>query len=168
MRGIFFIAATAMLLSVGAVRADDGCNKFAWPLDKERAALATADKQPVKAGDTLAAWPTAAIALTLRRGPDAGFAMPPERKPKMDTGYGGVVRLPAPAKPGLYQIALSDEAWIDVVQDGRYLRSVSHSGRTDCPGLRKVVRFELSTAPLALQLSGVAAGTISVFAGAAE
>jgi len=167
MRGIFFIAATAMLLSVGAVRADDGCNKFAWPLDKERAALATADKQPVKAGDTLAVWPTGAFTVTLRPGPQADFALPPERKPNAD-GYGGAVRLPAPAKPGLYQIALSDEAWIDVVQDGRYLRSVSHSGRTDCPGLRKVVRFELSTGPLVLQLSGVAAGTISVFAGAAE
>lgn len=168
MRGIFFIAAMATLLSFGVAQADDGCNKFAWPLDKERAALAAADKQPAKAGDTLAAWPTAALALTLRPGPEADFVMPPERKPKADTWYGGVVRLPAPGKPGLYQIALSDEAWVDVLQNGRYLHSVSHSGRADCPGLRKVVRFELSAAPVVLQMSGVAAGTINLVAGAAE
>lgn len=168
MRGILFISAAATLLSFGAARADDGCGKFAWPLAKERAALAAPDKQTIKAGDTLPAWPTGAIAVALRPGRDAEYAMPPERKPKAETWYGGIVRLPAPSKPGLYQIALSDEAWIDVVQDGRSLPSVSHSGRTDCPGLRKVVRFELSAGPVVLQLSGVAAGTINVVAGPAE
>ena len=167
MRGILFIAAAA-LLSAGAAQADDGCAKFAWPLDKERAALAAPDKETVKAGDTLAAWPKAALAVTLRPGPDGDLAMPPERKPKAETGYGGVIRLPAPGKAGVYQVALSDEAWVDVVQDGRYLRSVAHSGRTDCPGLRKVVRFELSAAPVVLQLSGVRAGTIGVVTGTAE
>lgn len=167
MRGIVLIAA-AVLLSMGAARADDGCGQFAWPLDKERAALAAADKQPIKAGDTLAAWPKAALTVTLRPAAEADFVMPPERKAKAGPGYGGIVHLPAPLKTGLYQIALSDEAWIDVVQEGRYLRSVSHSGRNDCPGLRKVVRFDLSAAPVVLQMSGVAGATINLVAGPAE
>ena len=60
--------------------------------------------------------------------------MPPERKPRTEQWHGGMVRLPALAKPGIYQITLSDDAWIDVIQNGRYARSVGSTGRSDCPG----------------------------------
>ena len=88
--------------------------------------------------------------------------MPPERKPKVERWFGGMIRLAAPEKPGIYQVTLSEEAWIDVVQDGRYARSVGSTGRSDCPGLRKSVRLELGAAPFVLQLSGVAAEQVVV------
>jgi hypothetical protein len=46
---------------------------------------------------------------------------------------------------------------VDVVQDGRYTRAVVSSGRRDCSGVRKSVRFELQAFLFALQLSGSAA-----------
>jgi hypothetical protein len=94
--------------------------------------------------------------------------MPPERKPRTEQWHGGMVRLPALPKPGIYQITLSDEAWIDVIQDGRYARSVGSTGRGDCPGVRKSVRLDLGEEPPVLQVSGVAQDTIAVTIGLAQ
>jgi hypothetical protein len=69
---------------------------------------------------------------------------------------------------GTYQVTLSDEAWIDVIQDGKFLRSIGSSGRSDCPGVRKSVRFELKPEPFVLQLSGVILETIVVAISAME
>src|ERR1700688_1527094 len=100
--------------------ADDGCDKFAWPLARERALFAAPDKPDVKAGETLPAIPKTAFTLRLQPGTEASFAMPPERKPRVETWFGGAVRFPGLEHPGIYQVMLSEEAWIDVVQDGRY------------------------------------------------
>jgi hypothetical protein len=79
-----------------------------------------------------------------------------------------MVRLPALPKPGIYQITLSDDAWIDVIQNGRYARSVGSTGRSDCPGVRKSVRLDLDASPVVLQVSGVAPDTIAVTIGAVQ
>ena len=80
----------------------------------------------------------------------------------------GMVRLPALAKPGIYQITLSDDAWIDVIQSGRYARSVGSTGRGDCPGVRKSVRLDLDASPVVLQVSGVSPDAITITIGAVE
>jgi hypothetical protein len=59
-------------------------------------------------------------------------------------------------------VTLSQDAWLDVIQDGRYARSAGSSGRRDCPGLRKSVRFHLQAGPVVLQLSAVESSEISV------
>ena len=148
--------------------ADEGCDKFAWPLARERAQLTAADKPQVKAGETLPAMPASAFTLALQPGAEAAFAMPPERKSRSETWFGGALHFPALARPGIYQVTLSEEAWIDVVQDGRYARSVGSTGRGDCPGLRKSVRLDLSAAPFVLQISGVSTTAVIVAIGARE
>jgi hypothetical protein len=155
-------------LQAGVCLAEDGCDKFNWPLTREQAQLAVPDKASVKAGDTLTAAPKGAFVLNLQPNSEAAlaaYALPPERKPKAETWFGGIVRLPAVEKPGVYQVTLSDEAWIDVVQDGHYAHSTAFSGRHDCPGMRKSVRFELSASAFVVQISGVAANKISVAIG---
>jgi hypothetical protein len=97
----------------------------------------------------------------LRRFSDVSI-LPPERKPRTEQSFSGMVRLPAPDPAGIYEVTFSHDAWIDMVQDGRYARSVGATGRNDCPGLRKSVRFELGPTPLVLQLSGVPADAIVV------
>ena len=159
------LTGAALIALLTPALADDGCDKFAWPLTNERAQLTAPDKPVVKAGDTLAAVPKTAFTLQLQPGTEAAFLMPPERKPKAEHWFGGVLRLPAPDKPGIYQVTLSEEAWLDVLQDGRYARTVGFSGRGDCPGLRKSVRFEVTAAPMALQVSGVAGDKIAVTMG---
>jgi hypothetical protein len=119
------LVAIALIALLGPARAaDDGCEKFAWSLVRERAAFAAADKTTIATGETLAALPAGALVIRLQPGAQASFAMPPERKPRTEQWHGGMVRLPALAKPGIYQITLSDDAWIDVIQNGRYARSV--------------------------------------------
>ena len=159
-----FLAAV-LIASPGPASAEDGCEKFAWSLARERAAFAAADKATITAGETLAALPSGALVIRLQPGPQASFAMPPERKPRTEPWHGGMVRLPALPKSGIYQISLSDDAWIDVIQNGRYARSVGSTGRSDCPGVRKSVRLDLDAAPVVLQVSGVAADTIAVTIG---
>jgi len=163
------LLAVALIASLGTANAaDDGCEKFAWSLARERAAFAATGKTAVAAGEALAALPAGALVIRLQPGPQASFAMPPERKPRTETWHGGMVRLPALAKPGIYQITLSDDAWIDVIQNGRYARSVGSTGRSDCPGVRKSVRLDLDASPVVLQLSGVSPDTIAITIGAVE
>ena len=94
--------------------------------------------------------------------------MPPERQPRSERWFGGAIRFPALDKPGIYQVTLSEEAWIDVVQNDRYARSVGSTGRSDCPGLRKSVRLDLTGAPFVLQISGVTSDRIAVVMGPSE
>ena len=160
------LVAIALIASLGlANAADDGCEKFAWSLSRERAAFAATDKTTIAAGETLAALPAGALVIRLQPGTQASFAMPPERKPRTEQWHGGMVQFPALPKPGIYQITLSDEAWIDVIQNGRYARSVGSTGRSDCPGVRKSVRLDLDAGTLVLQVSGVSQDTIAVTIG---
>jgi hypothetical protein len=163
---LLFAALIALLGSAHA--AGDGCEKFAWSLARERAAFAATDKATVVAGETLPGLPAGALVIRLQQGAEASFAMPPERKPRTEQWHGGIVRLPALAQPGIYQITLSDDAWIDVIQNGRYARSVGSASRGDCPGVRKSVRLDLDASPVVLQVSGVAPDTITVTIGAVE
>jgi len=161
--------AAAVLIALHAPAfAGDGCAKFAWALTREQALFAANDKTAVKAGDTLPTIPKGAFVLALQPGADAAFAMPPERKPKSERWFGGMLRLPALDKPGIYQVTLSEEAWIDVVQDGRYARSVGSTGRSDCPNLRKSVRLDLAATPFVLQLSGVTSESVVIAIGARD
>jgi hypothetical protein len=136
------LAAAALIALLTAAAAEDGCRKFAWPLAREQALFAAADKASVTAGATLAAIPKAAFIVHLQPGAQAVFAIPPERQPRSERWFGGTIRFPALDKPGIYQVPLSDEVWIDVVQDAPYARSVGSTGRSDCPGLRKSVRLD--------------------------
>src|SRR5262245_20826995 len=162
------LVALVLLALPGPAAADDGCEKFAWSLARERAAFAAADKTTITAGETLAALPAGALVIRLKPGAQAAFDMPPERKPRTEQRHGGMVRLPALTKPGIYQITLSEDAWIDVIQDGRYARSVGSTSRGDCPGVRKSVRLDLDATPVVLQVSGVAPDTIAVTFAAVE
>jgi hypothetical protein len=72
------------------------------------------------------------------------------------------VKFASPPQAGVYQVTLSDEAWIDVIQDGHFLPSKAHSGKKGCPGMRKSVRFDFQAAPIVLQLSDVSTDTINV------
>jgi len=151
----FFLAA-----AIGGAAAQDtsGCNKFKWSIAREREWFAASPK-PVEAGADLALAETA-YTVALVADDAAGFVSPPERAPKPGA-YGGVLKT-AVAKPGLYQITLSDEAWIDVVQNGARVKSSDFSGQKSCPGVRKSVRFTLAAGPTTLQVSNADAAKITL------
>ena len=84
---------------------------------------------------------------------DAKLPTPPERAPKEGT-FAGFASIKTAPKAGLYTISLSSGGWVDVVQDGHFLKPMAFSGATDCDGIRKTMKYELSASPFVLQISG--------------
>ena len=89
------------------------------------------------------------------------FVLPPERAPKPGT-FGAALKLDRVDKPGGYQITLSDEAWLDVVQAGARVKSTGFSGQKDCPGVRKSVRFDLQAGPATIQVSNAGTNALNL------
>src|SRR5262249_11567807 len=144
-----------------AAEEPSGCDKFKWPIEHERAALSARDRVQLTSGSELAAMPATAITLALTTPADARLPSPPERAPKDGTLAGYAVVKSAP-KAGLYTISLSAGAWVDVVQDGHFLKPKAFSGATDCEGIRKTMKYELAASPFVLQVSGTAEKAISI------
>jgi hypothetical protein len=125
MRG-HLIVALALLGSAPAWAAEpSGCDKFKWPIDRERAALTAPDRAKLASGAELPG--LAGVTLGLTPPAEAKLPSPPERKPK-DGTFAGFVSFKAPHKPGAYTISLSDAVWIDVVQDDGFLKPMEVSG----------------------------------------
>jgi hypothetical protein len=103
----------------------------------------------------LDAFPDRGIALELQPHESVPYALPPGRQPKIANSSGGLVVISHVPKAGSYQITASAEGWIDVIQGGKALASAAHSGRRDCPDVRKSVRFDLQSGAVTIQVSGV-------------
>jgi hypothetical protein len=162
MRKSFFVALT-LLAAAPAIAAEEpsGCDKFKWNIDHARAALTAPDRTKLNSGGELAALPATAVTLALVAPADAKLPTPPERAPK-DGTFAGFTRFTSAPKAGSYTISLSNGAWLDLVQDGHFLKPVAFSGATDCDGIRKTVKFDLSASPFVLQISGARENSISL------
>jgi hypothetical protein len=162
MRGPLFVA-LVLLGTAPAFAAEEpsGCDKFKWPIEHERAALTAPDRAKLTSGSEQAALPATGITLALVAPADAKLPTPPERAPK-DGTFAGFTSFKTAPKAGLYTISLSAGAWVDVVQDGHFLKPKAFSGATDCDGIRKTMKYELSASPFVLQVSGSKDNSISV------
>jgi hypothetical protein len=154
------------LLLLGAAPAwaaeePSGCDKFKWPIERERAALTAPDRAKLASGSELAAMPSSGVTLALVTPADAKLPTPPERAPKEGT-FAGFASIKAAPRAGLYTVSLSSGGWLDVVQDGHFLKPKAFSGATDCDGIRKTVKFELSAVPFVVQVSGTKEDSISI------
>jgi hypothetical protein len=139
-----------------------GCDKFKWPLDKERATLTGTDLPKVASGDRVK-WPIPfGMSVALVPFAEVKLPMPPERAPKSPTSFAGFVEVAAPAKAGPYKITLSSEGWIDVMQDGQAVKSTAFSGALGCDGIRKSVKFDLAARPLTVELSNIPSNEIGI------
>ena len=162
MRNPFIIA----LLLLGASPAwaaeePSGCDKFKWDIARERTALTAQDRTKLASGSEQAALPSSGITLALQTPPEAKLPMPPERAPK-DGTFAGFTSFKTAPKAGLYTISLSAGGWVDVVQNGHFLKPRAFSGATDCDGIRKTMKYELSASPLILQISGIKDESVSI------
>jgi len=102
-----------------------GCDKFKWPIERDRAALTAPDRDLPASGNELAAIPSRLVPPA-----DTELPMPPERAPKEGT-QSGFIRLNNPPRAGLFTISLSAGGWLDVVQDGHVLKPKAFRGATD-------------------------------------
>src|SRR5579863_5079936 len=153
MRKSLFVALILLSTPSFAAEEPNGCDKFKWSIERERAALGAPDRTKLSSGNEQVALPSSGITLALVAPADAKLPSPPERAPK-DGTFAGFTSFKAVPKGGVYTISLSAGAWVDVVQDGHLLKPVAFSGATGCDGIRKTIKYELSAQPFTLQVSG--------------
>jgi hypothetical protein len=139
-----------------------GCDKFKWPLDKERATLNGTDLPKIASGASVTFPIPFGTIVALVPFADAKLPAPPERTPKSPDTFAGFLQAPAPKQPGSYKITLSAEGWIDVTQSGNTMKSTAFSGALGCEGIRKSVKFDLAAAPFTVELSGVKTDSIKL------
>jgi hypothetical protein len=147
--------------SAWAAEEPSGCDKFKWPIERERAALTAPDRIKLVSGAELAALPSTGVTLALRAPAEAKLPSPPERAPTEGT-FAGFASFKNAPKAGLYTISLSAGGWVDVVQDGHFLKPRGFSGATDCDGIRKTMKYEISASPFVLQVSGAKEDSVSI------
>jgi hypothetical protein len=82
-------------------------------------------------------------------------------RPAKDGTFGGYFPIDV-TKAGRYRIALSQGAWIDLVQKGDRLKSADHSHGPDCSGIAKIVAFDFQPGRYWLQLSEAKEASIGV------
>ncbi|MCC8957061.1 hypothetical protein H8B02_27590 [Bradyrhizobium sp. Pear77] len=157
------LAASLLLASVPAFAAEEpsGCDKFKLSIDRARAALTAPDRAKLASGSEQAALPPTAITLALVAPGEAKLPSPPERAPK-DGTFAGFTSFKAAPKAGLYTVSLSAGAWVDLVQDGHFLKPKAFSGATDCDGIRKTMKYDLTASPFVLQVSGSKENSLSI------
>jgi hypothetical protein len=162
MRASLFVVLTLLSASPAlAAEEPSGCDKFKWAINRERAALTAPDRANLASGSERAALPGSAVTLALVAPADAKLPSPPERAPK-DGTFAGFVSFKTAAKAGVYTISLSAGAWVDVLQDGHFLKPKAVSGATDCDGIRKSMKYELSAQPFMVQVSGARDNSVTI------
>jgi hypothetical protein len=157
------VAALVLLGAAPAFTAEEpsGCDKFKWPIEHERALLTAPDRVKLATGAELAAVPATGMIFGLVTPAEARLPTPPERAPR-DGTFAGFASFKAAPKPGIYTISLSAGAWVDVVQDGHALKPKGFSGATDCDGIRKTMKYQISASPFVLEISGARDSALSV------
>lgn len=167
MKRFLTVSMFAMGLCIGSqVQAaeDAGCTGFTWPLDTELAWVAAADGVSLQSGAELPSPPSKAITLALQPAKSVTLPVTPGVKKQAVGGntFSGWLTLAGVAKPGLHQISLSHEGWIDVVQNGALVQSSAFTGGKECAAIHKSVRFEIGAGPVTVQVSGAPAQTVKL------
>lgn len=149
------LAVLLIILGTACADADEprGCDKFAWDVSVAQALLAGTVQPAGSAALDRDAGKAFSVALVPLAG--AKLELAPERAPKDPASFAGLVHFAPAAQPGTYTATLAAAAWIDVIQDGAYLKPAAFTGALDCPHVRKSVRFRIASGPFTLQVSGV-------------
>lgn len=147
------IAVASLALPAGRAAAQEatGCAAFKWPVVTEQHLLEAAGLPTLGSGSAFPAMGQGASIGLLPQG-EVAYTVKPTRAPKANPSHGAELTLPA-GPGGAIQVTASAEAWIDIVQGGKVLRSTAFSGHTGCAGIRKSVRFTLAPGPAAIAIS---------------
>ncbi len=115
-------------------------------------------------GDDLGAdWSSLGAARTelpLHKFESLRYGVAPERKPDVYK-FGGMVPIDV-KDPGRLVVALDAGAWIDLVRDGKVVKSLTHGHGPACSGIRKMVEYDVTQGRYVLQI--VNAPTASIHA----
>lgn len=72
--------------------------------------------------------------------------------------FGGLFMLTV-EKAGVYTVGLDQAGWIDVIRDGKVIKSSGHGHGPDCSTIRKMVDFKLDPGHYTVQISNAPKAT---------
>ncbi len=94
--------------------------------------------------------PNSATRLRLLKADQVALAAPSRAK---RTTSAGLAALDVP-RAGTLDVVLSNATYVDLVRDGKPLRSTAHRMTTGCTGMRKAVSFAVTPGRYVVQLTG--------------
>ncbi len=138
-----------------------GCDRLSWSVGREHGWFDDARLPRRESGARLRQIDRA-VELDLRPTPDVHFFLSPVHEPKSDS-FSGVVAFFGVPRLGRYQVTLSEEASVEVFENGTRLKPVGRVSGKSCPGIRESVRFDLAPGNLVLvEVIGAPTRTIKV------
>lgn len=136
------------LVAATSAKAADPCDGTKWPLSRELAWFQTA--KPVKSGAIMLPGHAAVVELQPMQRVD--YAVPLNIGWKTANTFGAVIT--TATTPGVYQVTISDSAYVGVAQNGKIVTAMAMQTLKGCPGLNRSVRFRLGQGPAAIQIGG--------------
>ncbi len=159
---IFAIAA-GMIAGTAEARDDAACEQFDWPIKRELAFFRDADLEMVFSGATLGSVPDKGLAVALQPQVTVEFiAAPPGGETQSESAFGGLFFVKSVPQAGTYQVTLSGDVWVDLIQDGKALPLVAETVNRNCSEARKSMRFRLEPGQLTVQVSGASTNVIKL------
>ena len=156
MRTALIACLLPVLAAADAAAQDVHCRNFSWSVGR------TIDlfDEPLPTVQSNQSLPKEGVfALVLKPVADVIYPLTPERG--SDSAWGGVMTIEnVPA--GRYQIALSEEAWVEAVQENKRLVTFASTRVHECRGVRRSVDVDVQGEPLTLQIGGAAAHRINI------
>jgi hypothetical protein len=134
--------------AAGAAAQEENCRNFSWSVGR------TVDlfDEPLPMVQSAQSLPKEGVfALALKPAADVIYMMTPERG--SDGSWGALITLES-VPAGRYQIAVSEDAWVEAIQDNRRLVTYASKRKRECPGVRRTVDVDVQGDPLTLQIGG--------------
>ena len=155
LRALSSLAALTVIGLPGIASAET-CTGFQWSVETELGWAAAVDAQTVEMGGKIDSISNKAIDVALQPAPTVKLPAASDIKKQAISkdSFSGWFSIGSVAKAGLYQITISNHAWIDIVQNNELVQSTAFSGDKNCKTLRKSVQYELSEGPAIVQISG--------------
>lgn len=160
-------AAVTILVIAGGVASgyaeakdDPACEQFDWSIKRELALFANPNLEMVFSGATLNSLPEKGLVIELQPHGTMDYVLAPAHEPKSEDTFAGLILVANVPQTGAYQVTLSQDAWIDLIQDGKAQALSAETISTDCGDARKSMRFHLEQGSLTVQVSGAASNQI--------
>jgi hypothetical protein len=143
-------------LAVAEATAEESCRNFSWSVGRPIDLF----DEPLPVVQNAQSLPKEGVfALLLQPVADVIYLTTPERG--SDGSWGAVItveNIPA----GRYQIALSEEAWVEAIQENVRLPVGASSRTAECRGVRRSLEVEVKGEPLTLQVGGAGTRRINI------
>ena len=150
------IACVLPFLAVAEPAAEDNCRHFSWSVGRPIDLF----DEPLPVVQSAHSLPKEGVfAVLLRPVAEVIYPTLPERG--SDGSWGAVITLEK-VPGGVYQIALSEEAWLEAIQGNARLPVTRSARKVECRGVRRSFEVEVQGEPLTLQLGGAGVRRINI------